>query len=284
MKKVLYVILLVIIIGIISIYYYSENKTINESFYVIDTHYSFIYEENRNYNIDIYSDSSNSIIEYENDNIYQIINDNDIYTLNNVKINKQRVNKYYVYQLSFSIFDIGEEEKIISNSILKIINQKYILELAIGDIYILKPTNYKLLNINNYYASYSYLNESLMLVGINIEFNDEYSKLYELKVGNYSKGRLDLALKNTFLNNEINIKEVMPNYQYNVTSDYPLNLESKSYFIPISYDNLKLIKESFITLNIDDTNYYLDNFPFITNILDLDDYKNYIKEGKISYV
>ena len=284
MKKIIYVILLVIIIGIISIYYYSESKAINESFYVIDSHYSFIYEENRKYNIDIYSDSKSSIIEYENDNIYQIINDNDVYTLNNVNINKEKIGKYYVYQLSFTIFDIGEEDKLLSNPILKIINQKYILELNVGDIYILKPTNYELLNINDYYASYSYLNESLMLVGLNIEFSDNYSTLNELKVGKFALGKLDLALKNTFLNNEINIREAISSYRYNEISNAKLNFESKAYFIPITYDELKLIKASFVTLNIDDKSYYLDYFPFITNSLDLDDYKNYIKEGKISYV
>ncbi len=284
MKKVISLIIFVIIIGIVSMFYYSETKIINESFYVIDSHYSFIYENNKRYNIDIYSDSANSIIEYVDDNIYQIVDGNDIYTLINVKIKKEKVNKYHVYQLSFDIFDIGKEEKIIENPILKITNQKYTLKLNIGDIYILKPTNYELLNINNYYASYSYLNEALMLVGLNIELNDEFNTIYELKVGNYASARLDLALKNTLLNNEINIKEVINNYRYNELCNYNLNLEAKTYFIPITYDNLKVIKASFITLNIDDKNYYLDYFPFITNILDLDDYKNYIREGQISYV
>ena len=284
MKKILCLIFIIIISGIIGIYYYSENKSIKEDFYVIDSHYNFIYEENRRYNIDLYSDSANSIIEYTNDNLYQIINDNDIYTLNDVNIQKQKVNNYYVYQLSFNIFDIGEEELILSNPILKILNQRFTLLLEIGDIYILNPINYELLNINNYYASYSYLNKSLMLTGLNIEFSDGFNTLLDMNMGPYAKGRLDLALDDTLLKNEINIKEIIPEYKYNELDDSYLNLNSNTYFIPITYSELKLIKSSFITFNIDNKDYYLDYFPYIANILDLDDYKNYMKKGQMIYV
>ena len=284
MKKILITIFFVSIIGIVILYFYSENKSVSELFYAIDSHYSFIYEEKRRYNIDIYSDSNNSIIEYENENIYQIINNNDIYTLANPKINKSKINNYYIYQLSFDIFDIGSDSLLLENANVKIINQKFELELPIGDIYIIKPDNYELLNINNYYSSYSYLNDSLNLIGLNIEFNNSYNSLIELNVGKYGKARLDLALKNTLLANEINIKKIIPSYEYNVINNDYLLMDQNIYFIPISYENLKIIKAAFVTLNIDNANYYIDYFPFIANILDLNDYKNYMKEGIIKYV
>ena len=85
-------------------------------------------------------------------------------------------------------------------SILEIKNQKFILTLKYGAFSILNPISYSLLSISNLYGTYTYMNQSLILSGINITLTKDYDYMSSLRIGNTSKLSQPIMLKSNAVN------------------------------------------------------------------------------------
>ncbi len=281
MKKIYSIILLLIFVFIIIIIFINSKRYDDILFYSIKEAKGYILNDDKRLHIDIYSNKKENLIMYKDENIYQIKDSSSVYNLENVDIYSSKINDYYVNRIEADLINCSNN-LIIEDAILSIINKSFKLEINIGYINILNPIEYELLSFNCYYGSYSYINGELMLVGINLELTDTFHILKDFNVGGFSKGDLN-KIKYNLYDNEIDIKNIIGDYNPFYLSDNEVYLKSNIIFIPICYKNLLMIKESYVTLNLDGIDFYIDNLSFISNFLDINDYKNIKEEGKIFY-
>ena len=282
MKKIYILILFILLSLIIIIIYFNCSRNEFDSFYAIKESKGYILKDDRKMHIDIYSKLEKSLISYNDKNIYQIKDKNEIYNLENVNVETSKIDDLYVNRINADLINTTNENLIIEDAILLIKNESYSLKIHIGYISILNPINYELLSFNKYYGSYSYLNGSLELVGINLELTDKFNILSNFWVNNYAKGNLKNILFNLY-ENEINIKDLIPSYNPYYMNDDEIKLKNNILFIPISYINILMIKEAYITLNLDGEDFYIDHFNFINNFINYNDYKELLEEGEINY-
>lgn len=281
MKK-LYIFILVIIIALIGlIIYLNYGRESVDSFYAIKEAKGYVLKDDGRLHIDIYSKLEKSLISYENDNIYQLKNNDSIYNLENVSVTISKVSDLYVNRIDADLINTSDT-LVMDNAILFIKNSSYSLNINIGYISILNPTNYELLSFNRYYGSYAYINGSLKLVGINLELTDKYNVLSKFNISGFAYGNLN-SIKYANYDNEIDIKGILEDYDPFYLHECEIKLENNTLFIPISYSELLMIKEAYITLNLDETDFYIDHFSYISNILDYKDYSDLISEGEVSY-
>ncbi len=281
MKK-LYILILVIIIALIGlIFYLNYGRVSADSFYAIKEAKGYVLKDDGRLHIDIYSKLEKSLISYENDNIYQIKNKDDCYNLDNVNVNVSKIGDLYVNRIDADLINTSDT-LILEEAILFIKNESYSLNINIGYISILNPINYDLLSFNKYYGSYAYINGSLKLVGINLELTDKFNILSKFSVSGFSYGNLN-SLKYANYDNEIDIKSIISDYNPFYLNEKEIKLENNTLFIPLAYKELLMIKEAYITLNLDGIDYYIDHFSYISNVLDYKDYSDLLEEGAISY-
>ena len=253
-----------------------------ELYYVLPQAKSYV-NDNEKMNFEIYSNTDDSIIKYSNKNTYNLIFDDSVHTLTNVIVDVIKQNKMYLYIIESDLIDIVGDKFTKQDCILQISNYKYSLSVNVGNLSILDSNKYKLLSINNLYGSYSYVNGSLELVGINIKFSNDLNKINNIKIGDYAVGDLDNILEYN-LPNEINILDEIPNYD--ILKEFKSNeliLNDKEYFIPITYPKLLTITKGYILIEGDNENYYLDRFSFIVNELDFNEYKNKMILVEVNY-
>lgn len=278
MKKIILVI--VIVLALASIFTISYFKSPNLTLYSLPMHKAYVYNDNEKMNFYIYSNQGDSYVTKVNSNEYYLVLETEKYILEDVSIEIIKDKKLYLYLLQANIPPMLNG---ISNQNIKlqIINSVYSYELDMGSLSILNNEEYKLLSIDSLYASYSYLNGSLKLVGINITFSHIYSKLKSLRIGNYMFADLSKAIPDCNLNNEIDILEIVPDYDpLNYNTD-EIELTSQTYFFPITYQKILLAYQGFITLNLDGENYYLDTFNFFVNMISYSDYKEELEVGRL---
>lgn len=282
MKKIYSLIILIIIVIIGFIIYLNIGREESDSFYAIKEAKGYILKDDSKLHIDIYSKLDKSIITYVDDNSYQIKNNELIYNLENVEIKTSKIGDLYVNRIDADLIKSSNDLLIIDDAILSIKNKSFTLNINIGYISILNPKDYSLLSFNNYYGSYAYINGALELVGINLELTNKYNKLSNFNIGDFAKGNLK-NIKYNLYENEIDIKTIIPKYNLYNNDNLEISLEKNVLFIPISYIKLLMIKETYITLSLDDTLFYIDHFSFISNALDYHDYKDLLEEGNIIY-
>ncbi len=284
MKKIKIIIIislsLIAIISTVIIIIASSNKNINEAYHTILENKSYIYKENRKMVFNIYSDTKETLIENSNDNKYVLNLKSFNFELDNVSVKKYEIPNSTLLKIEADIPYINKS--IASDSAKLIIHtMKNTVTLRLGSISILNPTEYNLLSIGRLYGSYCKVDGYKQLVGINIKFNKDIT-ISELKIGEYAYGNLK-QMTNENYDNEINILDVIPNYNiYMVEKTSNINVAAGTYFIPINYLTLNLIREGYITLKINNEDYYLDCFTFMSNDLSYDDYKDIMKDGEIS--
>lgn len=278
LKGILLSILIISFIGalIILIIYINSNKKEEKYFSILESK-SYIFEENRKMNVDVYSTIDNSIIEDINSSNYELNIGNNKYMVTDIEIQKYEINNYYLYHFIFDIPQVNSE--VCGNSKFKISNLRFKLNIDIGYISILNPNGYKLLSFDKLYASYSNINGSKHFIGLNIELNyiDQY--IEALKLSNNVVASLKAA-KPKLYENEIDIYDVIKGYNINkIEANSNLIINNKAFFIPFAYNDLYLVKEGYIAFVIDGINYYIDTFMFFVGNVDPNDYLSLKKEG-----
>jgi len=279
MKKI-YLLILIIIIALIGIIIYlNVGRSEFDAFYAIKEAKGYVIKDDARMHFDIYSKLEHSLISYEDKNIYQLKDGNSIYNLENVSVTVSKNNDLYVNRIDADIINVSQSLDI-KDAILFIKNESYTLTINVGYVSFLNTSDYELLSYNKYYGSYAYINQELKLVGINLELTDKFNKLKDFKVSNFAYGNLNDAKPNLY-GNEVDIKSIINNYNPNYIKETEIEINDNKIFIPLSYQEILMIKEAYITLNLDGTDFYIDHFSFIVNSLNSNDYK--MEEGIINY-
>lgn len=285
MKKIKILIIIILSIVLVTtitlIIVFSNMKKTKEGYHTILENKSYVYEENRKMTFNVYSDTKVSIIGDVNNNSYILELGSLTYTLDNISVRSYGIPNSYLFKIDA---DIPNVSGVVSSDLAKLIiyTSKNIITLKLGSISILNPNEYELLGFDRLYASYCMVDGYKQLVGINIKFNKKYDIISDFKIGEYCYGNLNQIRMENY-ENEIDIKSLIP--EYNITrveNSKAFNILNTSYFIPINYTSLMIIKEGYITLKINNVKYYIDTFSFMTNDLDYDTYKDVMKEGIIS--
>ena len=284
MKKIKLIIIislsLLLIVSITIIIIASNNKKIEEGYHTILENKSYVYDENRKMVFNVYSDTENSLIADTSNNSFILDLGNLRFTLENVNVSMFKISGSTLIKIKT---DIPEISNVVNSDSAKLIiyTRKNTISLKIGAISILNPKNYTLLGVDRLYGSYCIVDNYKQLVGINIKFNKIYENVESFKVGEYTYGNFR-TMTNDNYDNEINIKKIIPDYNiYRVEKTSPITLNNDSYFIPLNYLSLMLIREGYITLKINNKDYYIDNFTFMTNDLSYEEYKDIMKDGEI---
>ena len=271
---------IIAITSIIFIIICSVNKNINEGYHTVLESKSYVYEKDRKMTFNVYSDTYDTLIADNTNNQYVLQLNNLSYELENVEVRKYKIPESTLLKIEADIPIISDS---VSSDSAKLIiyTPNKTVTLRLGTISILNPTKYKLLGVDRLYASYCIVDGYKQLVGINIKFKEHYDSIEDFKLGEYAIGNLRLMTNENY-DNEINIQAIIPSYNiYRVERVTGVSVNKDSYFIPINYISLMLIRESYISLRINNENYYIDTFSFMTNDLSYEEYKNIMKDGEI---
>ena len=287
MKKniIIFIIALIGLVGcFILLCLYSKGKNYKEEFYTIKESKSYVIDDEREMVFNIYSTTKESYITFVEKNTYSLILDDLELELNNIRIKEYSLNDMTLIKIYARVPNITESEISYPNSTLLIENQNYSLSLDLGDISFLNSKYYSLISFQDLYGSYSYINSTLQLVGLNITLTNKYEYIQQIRIGGYSYGTLSKAQKDTKYENEVDIKTIVPSYNVNkIEESYLLSMMSKTYFIPISHKLNNMLKGGYIILKIDNQYCYIDTFDFMVNDLDSIMYKDKMIKGDISY-
>ncbi len=271
---------IIAITSIIFIIICSVNKNINEGYHTVLESKSYVYEKDRKMTFNVYSDTYDTLIADNTNNQYVLQLNNLSYELENVEVRKYKIPESTLLKIEADIPIISDSVSSDSAKLIVYTPNKTVT-LRLGAISILNPTKYKLLGVDRLYASYCIVDGYKQLVGINIKFKEHYDSIEDFKLGEYAIGNLRLMTNENY-DNEINIQAIIPSYNiYRVERVAGVSVNKDSYFIPINYISLMLIRESYISLRINNENYYIDTFSFMTNDLSYEEYKNIMKDGEI---
>ncbi len=274
--------IILIPISLLLLFDYSINKAGDERLFTIEECKGFVIDTDRRMSFNLYSNMKRSLIDNENLNTYTLsLNDFNI-ELNNPSIEVIKANDYYIHRLECDVPELTDSE-ITGRAFLKIVNSSFSCSLELGVLSILNKSEYKLLSISHLSVSDSYVDKHLIICGLNIGFTDSYTSLNNLRIGGIGYGRLDLAKEGLELPPVIKIKEIIPEYKVTEIKDSSLSLQASDYFIPICYNRPILLRESYITMELDGERYYLDSFTYKTQAPDLCEYQDKILEGKFVY-
>ena len=274
MKK-LYIFILISIAAILTVIFLFP-KEISDSHYVILQSYGYVYHEDKQAEIDIYTKLKKSLIEDVSNNEYYFTLDNRTSKLENVSVRKSRMGDYYVYTISFDLPIYSKNIKS-NDTKLSVIGNKT-LSFSLGSFSIIyEPKSEP--SYESLYMSYSYIDNSLMLSGINIILDDLYQKISMVSVNGFAYSDFNNIVFGSNFNNEVDIKSILPNYQYNTISYASIDIKSNKCFIPIGYYDLLPIKHGYIIIILDEVEYIINDIDFIFNNLDIDEYINYLSEG-----
>lgn len=281
--KRLILILLIFLSFNIFLCVYSQYREDYSDYFTLKKNYSYIYEENRKMEFEIFTTSNDSLITYEDINSYSLKLNDLVYSLENVESKYSYIDDVSLIIISCDV--ISTMDEIYSDSAKLIIkNSTFNLNLDLGSMSILNPKEFRLLSVDYLYASYSYIQNQFILTGINLKLTNNYNKIYEAKIGKYSYGILDKIIYDKEFENEIIISNEIHDYSlYDYLSIGIAELESNIIFIPIAYERLGFIDEGYITMILDGEKYYLDTFPFISNNINYELYKDALVKGEIKY-
>ncbi len=266
--------------GIITIIICSNNKKIDIGFHTILESKAYTYEEGRRMTFNVYSDTYSTLLKDTKNNKYILKLNTLTYELENVSVERYKSEDYTLIKISA---DLPYTSKTISSDSAKllIITAKYQLSLRLGCLSIFNHDEHELLGVDSYYGTYSIVDGQKVLVGINIKFSKKYLKMRDLKIGEFAYGNLGQAFISNNMPHEINISDYLPTYNiYRVERSADVDVSNDTYFIPLNYTTIGTIRESYLTIILDDKKYYLDDFSFMTNELSYKDYKDKMKDGE----
>jgi len=281
MRKIIIIVYSFLITALIITTILGSMKNADIKFFTLPENYSYVYKSDKYITLNIYSKSDEPLIMYPEVNSYQIKLDNISYQIEDVKTDGYKKNNYYLVKLNLKLPKFDKEEFNSDSFNLIIRNGSYELELFMGTLSILNPINYKKGVINHLEGSYSKLFNYLDLVGLNIEFGSNGNFLKNFKIGYYNQGYLSKAIFDKYYDNEININD-LNNYDPKKNElNNPIGMKSNKMFIPISNKNEYLVRNSYLTYQIDDELYYFSEFSFMITDPDFNSYKNKMKEGNL---
>lgn len=284
MKKGICITFLLLIASTIFLIFYSKEKITSYEYYSPLEGKAYIYDNEREISFDVYSFDKNSLIKNPELNIYTLKLDQTSIVLESIRCNTFDFKDYSIIRIYAKMPKMIEDEYYSKESILEIKNQKFILTLKYGAFSILNPINYPLLSISNLYGTYTYMNQSLILSGVNITLTKDYEYMSSLRIGNACYGILSKALFDTKLDNICDLNKIYDSYNPSyVEESNIIHLSSNTLFIPLGYRNINLIRMGYIVITVDTKTYYIDTFDFMTNMYDFNEYKNMMEKGGISY-
>lgn len=284
MKKAVCLILILLCGGLVLLVYFSGKRAEEEEFYILPQHKSYVYEEGRRMSFEVYSSIADSLLRYPDKNQYLLKTENMTYTLEETAVEVYPQGRHYLIVISCDVPKPPQQELYEPAVKLEIINSKYTVTLFTGSLSILNPEGIRLLGTDTLYASYSYVDGMLELVGLNITFSGSYSRLSAVQIGGAVFGCLREIRKDMRLENETEIRKVIPSYNIEGTEEAAsVELLGQTYFIPMVYSVLYPVRQGYIKLCLDDRLYYLDTFSFIVNAFEPDDYRSFIAKGEIYY-
>lgn len=283
MKKLLFTALIIISITITGLVLFSNQKHLELEVYSIPKGIGYTYEENKNLNFELYSNQKKPAFTFVEDNIYTIETSTSYALLSNVKCNTYEVKNGYIHKFEAALPNLGEGIVELNSAKLHIKNTSYTLIANLGSLTVLNPVGYELLDFSLLNGCYSKFDNDLYLVGITLKPNIE-GKLQEFSLGGFASGRLDLIIEDVKYENEININDIIKGYRLAGNSiQETYDIEEKSYFIPLIYKKTMLVFNSFITLKINDRNYYIDQFPYKLTDNPYEDFKVKGRSAEIIY-
>lgn len=264
--------------------FYSNEKITSYEYYSPLEGKAYIYDSEREISFDVYSYDKHSLIENPNLNIYTLKLDNTSILLESIRCNTFDFKDYCIIRIYAKMPKMIDDEYHSKESILEIKNQKFILTLKYGAFSILNPIDYPLLSISNLYGTYTYMNQSLILSGINLTITNDYDYMSSLRIGNSCYGTLSKVIFDTKLENICDLNKIYDSYNPSyVEESNIIHLSSNTIFIPLGYRNINLIRMGYIVITLDTKDYYIDTFDFMTNMYDFNEYKNMMIKGDISY-
>lgn len=284
MKKVLLIIFILLSLSITSLYIVSYKKNTGIEFYSPYEATSYVLSSDREISFDIYSKEKTPIILNINKNTYTLKMDNLSILLEDIRISSFEIDDYYLIKLYAKSPDILFDEYHSQKTELVIENYKYKLTLPYGPISFLKEDTYKLLSIDSLSGSYSYINKTLTLVGINITLNDSYTFLNSIRIGNNVIGNLNNVVFDIEVPNIVSINEIIEDYSpTKLVSNSIIGIQSKKLFIPLGYKALSILRSGYMVFKLDNELYYVDTFSFMTNSLEFNSYKEFMTKGELIY-
>ena len=233
MKKIIGIIFSSFLILIILLLVYSNHKKVKLEFYSPKESKAYVTLAKRELTFDIYSFDQESLITYKEQNIYTLYLDNMSFVLDDIRVSEFDLKDYKIIRIYSKMPNIPYSEYNSDTSILEIKNPKYTLKLSYGSMSFLKEDTYPLLSIDDLYGSYSYMNNTLIMCGINITLTNKYSYISSVRIGFFSYGVLSNVLFDTFLDNICEIDKVIGNYNpKRVELSNPISFSSNKLFIP----------------------------------------------------
>lgn len=280
--SILATLILLAIVGIISIIVVFNNKKTVEGYHTVLESKSYVCEENRRMTFNVYSETYQSLINDTKHSNYVLKMSELSFELENVEVKRYKLDDITLIKI---YADLPQVSRTISSDSAKlvIVTTRYQLTLKLGTISILALDEYELLGVDRLYGTYSVVEGVKHLVGVNIKFSQKFNKIRDFKIGEYSYGNLNQMVESNEIPNEINIIDLIPNYNiYRVERTSDKDISDKTYFIPINYITLAIIREGYITVVLDDKKYYIDVFSFMSNDFDYETYKDIMKDGEKS--
>lgn len=281
MKKIFILLFLLSILMPFLVIIIGNGKLTDFEFYSIKTNYSFVEDDNRKMNFYVYSKINNPLISYPNKNSYQIKLDNQSFFLDNVHCKEHTYKNNSLIIIEADIPNITDTEYISETCELVIINSSYKVSLDLGSFSIIDSKYFNLLSLSALSATYSYIDDSKYLTGINLELSGNYNFIESFRIGGFNYGTLSRSKFSLELDNEEDIRDYIINYNKDrVEKEYLLQIQNNKIFIPISYILDYFIKEGYIVIKIDNVNYYFDTFPFMVTYPDYNSFFNKLEKGE----
>ena len=282
MKKI-FIFLITIIVLFITLLIVRNKEELLEV-YGMNEYIGLVDDGTNRLSLNIYLNKSKSLITYPSKNSYQLNMDNMNVLLEDVIVKEKAVDDYYEINISAKMPVIITDELYSNYNYLIIKNNEYQIKVNIGSLSILKPDNFPKLIIESITGSYSYINNNASLVGINMKTVNSYSNISYFRLGYSSYCNLNLIMKNTSFDNQINIKNLIPEYEYLLSSNYnqAIELDNNVNFYPISHNSFKLIRRSYGIITFDGITYYIEDNNFCN--LPFNELKPYLIKGEVIWL
>lgn len=287
MKKIFLILLLLVTSMLSIIFIYSHFRRIEKEIKIFSIlkEYAYLYEDNRRFSFSIYLNQEDYFIEYIEQNSYELKNENIVFTLNNVEVTKEfnckeNEEKFFQYRISADLLNPGDEELFIKDARLEIKNTQFSLQCLVGNMTVY-PKNLPLLDVLDLYGNYTYLDDELQLIGI-VTAMQYTGILNRVSIGSV-EACLEYAEQDVLYDGErdyatLKHPPIMSKVQ---PHSIPLKAKSHYYFIPFSYEELKLITLAAICFVINGEKFILDTFSYYASPIYLINYPHLRQEGVI---
>ncbi len=287
MKRIVFILLMlgVTMLGVILFLSFKKNVKEEIIVYTIPREYSYWYRENRKMKFYLYVNQKDAILDMADQNDYQLVNEQMEYLLHNVSIYKEENSEiegsiFYQYCIECDL-PLDFKDKTLKEVHLVICNDHYSCDCLIGNITIYDD-EFLELKFSDLYGHYAYIEDELFLVGLTICLNEEYHFLNEVRIGNAYANK-EMIEADCIKDSELKLSDLKHSIIAEPQEEYAYSLDASSnyYFVPISYPVLYLITDAAVYFRIDGTDYMIDQFIYLANMIYLKQYPTSKVKGEI---